>query len=134
MLAAAELALLLFVAAGWLATDGRPDGISWLLLAAAAVAMGVQNVVTFSTGMRGASTTYLTGTLTRVVRTLVTDPHRFGSVAGGAGRLAALLCGAVVGGLLLWIAPLWAAVLPAVLVGAVVAVAVASSCSTAPQK
>jgi uncharacterized membrane protein YoaK (UPF0700 family) len=87
--------------------------------------MGVQSAVTISSGVRGASTTYLTGTLTDVVRVLAGDPHRIASVAGSAVRLAALLCGAVVGALALRFAPPWAPVLPMVLAGAVVVAAAA---------
>ncbi|GII23360.1 YoaK family protein [Planosporangium mesophilum] len=128
LIAAIELALLAGVTAGWLATDGRPGGgTAWLLLAVASMAMGVQSVVTVSSGIRGASTTYLTGTLTSIVRTLTSEPYRFATTAGGAARLAALLCGATVGALMLRIAPLWAPALPAVLVAAAVVFAALSA-------
>jgi uncharacterized membrane protein YoaK (UPF0700 family) len=78
-------------------TPGR--GTSPLLLALAAAAMGVQSALTISRGVRGVSTTYLPGTLTTVVRSVTLDPHRSAGSAGGATRLAALLCGAIVGGL-----------------------------------
>jgi uncharacterized membrane protein YoaK (UPF0700 family) len=94
-----------------------------LLLGPAAAAMGVQSVVTTSSGAPGASTTYLTGTLTSVVRTVVSDPHSFATAAGGASRLMALLCGAVLGALLLHLAPLWAPALSAALVAVVVVAA-----------
>jgi uncharacterized membrane protein YoaK (UPF0700 family) len=126
LVSAVEVALLALVAVGWLATHGRPDaGTTPLLLAVAATAMGMQSAVTISSGLRGASTTYLTGTLTTVVRTLTARPHVFSAVAGDAARLAALLCGATLGVLLLRVAPLWAPALPAVLVGTVVAMAAA---------
>jgi uncharacterized membrane protein YoaK (UPF0700 family) len=124
LVAAAELALLAGVAAGWLATGGHPDeGTIPLLLTVAAAAMGVQSAVTISSGVPGASTTYLTGTLTGLVRTLTAQPRRSAAVAGDATRLAALLCGAAIGALLLRAAPLWAPALPAVLVGTVVVIA-----------
>jgi uncharacterized membrane protein YoaK (UPF0700 family) len=124
LVAAVEAVLLTGVAAGWLATDAHPGRITApLLLGLAAAAMGVQSAVTISSGVRGASTTYLTGTLTSVVRTVVGDPHRFAAGAGGAARLAALLCGAAVGALVLRVAPSLALVLPAALVAAVVVVA-----------
>jgi uncharacterized membrane protein YoaK (UPF0700 family) len=66
-----------------------------------------------------ASRTYLTST----VRTVTVDPHRFAAGAGGAARLAALLCGAVVGTLALRVAPSWALALPAALVAAAVVAA-----------
>ncbi len=79
--------------------------------------MGIQSAVTIASGVRGASTTYLTRTLTSAVRAVVGDPHRF--VGGAAGRLAALLLGACLGGLVLRLTPAWAPVLAAVLVAAV---------------
>jgi uncharacterized membrane protein YoaK (UPF0700 family) len=126
IVAAVEVVLLVGGAAGWLATDARPGhGSAPLILALAAVAMGIQSVVTISSGVRGASTTYLTGTLTSVVRTVTVDPHRFAAGAGGAARLAALLCGAIVGALVLRVAPSWALALPAALVATVAVVATA---------
>jgi uncharacterized membrane protein YoaK (UPF0700 family) len=106
----------------WAALGAQPGpGAATLVLGLAAAAMGVQSAVTLSSGVRGASTTYLTGTLTDAVRTLAGDPHRITSVAGPAVRLAALLCGAAVGALVLRVAPLWAPVPPVVFVGAVAA-------------
>ncbi|MER7459453.1 YoaK family protein [Micromonospora sp. NPDC126480] len=119
---AAESLLLAGVAAGWWATNGHPGYAATLaLLAGAAVASGVQSVVTISSGIRGASTTYLTGSLTGMVRNLVLDPHRFAAGAGGAARLLGLLAGAVLGAAALRVAPRWTPVLAAALV-AVVAV------------
>jgi len=119
LLGVVEFALLCGVAAGWLASGGQPDGyLILLLLVLAAAAMGVQSAVTVSTGVRGASTTYLTGTLTALVGSLTSAPRRVAGTAGAAVRLAALLCGATVGAFLLRVAPLWAPVVPAVLVGA----------------
>ena len=123
LIAAAELALLGCVAAGWAATGGRPDAsITLLLLALATSAMGVQSALTISSGPRGSSTTYLTGTLTHLVRNLTSKPHR-SAVAFGGARLAALLCGAVACAVLLQVVPLWAPALPVVLVGAVMVIA-----------
>jgi uncharacterized membrane protein YoaK (UPF0700 family) len=121
---AVEAVLLAGVAAGWWATGARPGHTGApVLLGLASSATGMQSAVTISVGVRGASTTYLTGTLTDVVRTVVGDPHRFGASAGGASRLAALLCGAAIGALALRVAPLWAPVLTAALVAAVVVIA-----------
>jgi uncharacterized membrane protein YoaK (UPF0700 family) len=126
LVAAVEVVLLTGVTAGWLATDAHPGRLTApLLLALAAVAMGVQSALTISSGVRGASTTYLTGTLAGVVRAVTVDPHRFAASAGGVARLAALLGGAVVGALVLRIAPLWAPAVPAALVTSVVVVAAA---------
>jgi uncharacterized membrane protein YoaK (UPF0700 family) len=119
LLGMVEFALLSGVAAGWLASGGQPDAyLILLLLVLAAAAMGVQSAVTVSTGVRGASTTYLTGTLTALVGSLTSAPRRVAGRGGGAVRLAALLCGATVGAFLLRVAPLWAPAVPAVLVGA----------------
>jgi uncharacterized membrane protein YoaK (UPF0700 family) len=94
-----------------------------VLLGAASAASGVQSVVTISSGVRGASTTYLTGSLTEVVRGVVLDPHRFAAGAGGLSRLLGLLGGAVLGAVTVRVAPGWAPALAAALVVAVVLVA-----------
>ncbi|MDP4509681.1 YoaK family protein [Nonomuraea turcica] len=143
LIAVAELALLVCVCAGWLVTGGQPNAtVAVLLLAPASAAMGVQSALTIGSGVPGASTTYLTGTLTSLVHAGTGTPLRraaagagtpHGRAAGGAGRLlrraagglgrlAALLCGATVGALLLLVAPLWAPALSAVLVAVVVAI------------
>ncbi|WP_327587530.1 DUF1275 domain-containing protein [Nonomuraea sp. NBC_00507] len=143
LIAAAELALLVCVCAGWLATGGQPSAtVAVLLLAPASAAMGVQSALTIGSGVPGASTTYLTGTLTSLVHAGAGTPHGRADgeagtphgraaagagtplrrAAGGVGRLAALLCGATVGALLLLVAPLWAPALSAVLVAVVVAI------------
>ncbi|RVX45506.1 uncharacterized membrane protein YoaK (UPF0700 family) [Nonomuraea polychroma] len=123
LIAVAELALLACVCAGWLAIDGQPNtNAAVLLLAPASAAMGVQSALTISSGVPGASTTYLTGTLTGLMRTRTGTPRRRAAVAGDVGRLAALLCGAIIGALLLRVAPLWAPALPVLLVGVVVAI------------
>jgi uncharacterized membrane protein YoaK (UPF0700 family) len=124
LVAAVELVLLTGVAAGWLATDAQPGSAAPALLAPAAAAMGVQSALTIGSGVSGASTTYLTGTLTNLVRTLTTDPHGLAGAAGGAVRLASFLCGAAAGALALRVVPLWAPALPAVLVAAVIVAAV----------
>jgi uncharacterized membrane protein YoaK (UPF0700 family) len=124
LVVAGEAVLLAGVAAGWWAVGAQPGhGPAPLLAAVAATAMGLQSAVTISAGVRGASTTYLTGTLTDAVRALARGPHRITSVAGSAVRLAALLCGAAVGALILRVAPLWAPAVPVALVGAVVVAA-----------
>ncbi|MBX6355914.1 MAG: DUF1275 domain-containing protein [Micromonosporaceae bacterium] len=120
LVAGFELVLLIGVVTGWLITGSHPGRVTAPpLLGLAAAAMGIQSAVTISTGVRGASTTYLTGTLTRVLRALVRGPHRFAASAGGASRLVALLAGAAAGGLLLRFAPLWAPVLATALVATV---------------
>jgi len=103
---AAELVLLAAVAAGWLLTDGRPGPASGLaLLAGAGAAMGAQSAASLRLGT---ATTYLTGTLTRVINDLVSG-RRDGR--GTALReLGALAAGAATTGFLFlhlrWAAPL----------------------------
>jgi uncharacterized membrane protein YoaK (UPF0700 family) len=121
---AGEVVLLTCVAAAWPATGIQPGrGTAPLLLGLAATAMGVQSAVTLGSGVRGASTTYLTGTLTDAVRSLAADPHRITPVAGSTVRLAALLGGAAVGALVLRVASPFAPAVPMALVGAVVVTA-----------
>ncbi|MEU7674659.1 YoaK family protein [Micromonospora taraxaci] len=120
----AEAVLLLGFTVGWLACGARPGySFGLVLLGSAAVASGIQSVITVGAGIRGASTTYLTGSLTELVRRRVVDPHRFADL-GGAGRLAGLVVGAVLGTVVLRTAPSWASVPAALLVLAVIAVAV----------
>jgi uncharacterized membrane protein YoaK (UPF0700 family) len=124
MVVAGEALLLIGVAAGWAWTGARPGYAGRLaLLGVAAAASGVQSVVTIGSGVRGASTTYLTGSLTDVVRGVVLDPHRFAAGAGGVSRLLGLLGGALVGAGTLRVAPRWAPAVAAALVVAVVLVA-----------
>jgi uncharacterized membrane protein YoaK (UPF0700 family) len=121
VVAAAEAVLLIGVAAGWLSTGTRPGYAGGLaLLGVASAASGMQSVVAISSGVWGASTTYLTGSLTDVVRGVVLDPHRFALGAGGVSRLLGLLGGAVLGALTLRLAPRWAPTVPAALVVVVV--------------
>jgi uncharacterized membrane protein YoaK (UPF0700 family) len=123
--ATAEAVLLIGVAAGWHATAARPGYAAGLaLLGASSAASGIQSVVTINSGIRGASTTYLTGSLTDVVRGVLLDPHRFADHAGGVSRMLSLLVGAVLGALTLRLAPTWAPALAAALVMGVVIVAV----------
>jgi uncharacterized membrane protein YoaK (UPF0700 family) len=124
-IAVAEAMLLVGVAAGWQGTAARPGHAAGLaLLGAASAASGMQSVVTINSGIGGASTTYLTGTLTDVVRNVVLDPHRFAAGRGALSRLLGLLGGAVLGALMLQAAPTWAPTLAAALIlGALVGAA-----------
>ena len=125
---AIELALLIGVAAGWLAADAQPDrGVTVVLLALASAAMGVQSAVAISSGPHGAATTYFTGELTSIVRSVTSMPHWFGDTAGRASRFVALVAGAIGGGLLLRFAPRWAPALPVGLVATVVVVTTVST-------
>jgi len=99
---AAELVLLAGFTVGWEITGASPAGwAQFCLLAAAAAAMGVQSSAVKDMGLSEVSTTYLTGTLTGLVSSLVRPdqdtPHgvrRFGVLVG-------LAAGAILSGLLI---------------------------------
>jgi uncharacterized membrane protein YoaK (UPF0700 family) len=102
VLLALECVLLAGVAAGWIGLGARPAG--WqqvVLLAVAALAMGLQSAAARALGNPRAGTTYLTGTLTGIVSAIATG-RRPDAVAVlclcgllvGAGIAAALLEGA----------------------------------------
>ena len=98
----AELILLAGLTVGWEITGARPAGwAQFCLLAVAAAAMGMQASAVNEMGLTNVSTTFLTGTLTALVSSLVSPgqdtphgPRRFGvliGLAAGAG-----LCGLLV--------------------------------------
>ena len=98
----AELVLLAGFTAGWEITGSRPTGwAQFVLLAVLAAAMGVQSSAVNEMGLAAVSTTFLTGTLTGLVSSLVRPgqdtPHglrRFGvliGLAAGAGLCGLLL-------------------------------------------
>ena len=98
---AGELILLAGLAVGWEVTGASPAGwAQFCLLAVAAAAMGVQASAVNEMGLTNVSTTFLTGTLTSLVSSLVSPgqdtPHglrRFGVLIGLARRG---LCGLLV--------------------------------------
>lgn len=124
---AAEAALLAAVTAGWEAAAGLPRGAHQLILvAAAAIAMGIQSGAVRALGVPGLSTTYLTGTLTAVL----------GDLAAGRGPaslrrrislLLMLVAGAAVSGILVAQAPRLAPLVPLALLLAVIMTAAISS-------
>jgi uncharacterized membrane protein YoaK (UPF0700 family) len=117
----AEFCVLAAFSVGWELTGGRPGSTAQvLLIAALAVAMGIQSAAVRQLG--GMSTTYLTGTLTAVVTELVTRDRGPG-FARSVGVLAAIVSGAVVGGLVAEHAPAW---LPAAIMTPLAVVVVAS--------
>jgi uncharacterized membrane protein YoaK (UPF0700 family) len=109
----AEFVLLAGFTAGWEATGTNPAGwAQFCLLAVAAAAMGAQSSAVNDMGLAHVSTTYLTGTLTGLVSSLVgpgkDTPHgvrRFGVLFG-------LMAGAGLSGLLLATAAAAVPVLP----------------------
>jgi uncharacterized membrane protein YoaK (UPF0700 family) len=109
---AAELVVLVAVAAAWTGSGAAPSPAQMLaMLGAAAAAMGAQS----STALRlGESTTYLTGTLTGGVVALVTGGPRARVTA--LRQLAAVAVGAAAAALLLGVARPWVPALAVVLV------------------
>jgi uncharacterized membrane protein YoaK (UPF0700 family) len=97
-----ELILLAGWALGWEISGARPAGwAQFCLLAALAAAMGMQSSAVNEMGLTSVSTTFLTGTLTGLVSSLVSPgkdtphgPRRFGVLIGLAA--GALLCGLLV--------------------------------------
>ena len=98
----AELILLAGFTVGWEITGARPAGwAQYCLLAVTAAAMGMQAAAVKEMGLTEVSTTFLTGTLTALVSSLVSPgqdtPHgvrRFGVLIGLA--VGAGLCGLLV--------------------------------------
>ena len=98
----AELILLAGFTVGWEITGARPAGwAQYCLLAVTAAAMGMQASAVKEMGLTDVSTTFLTGTLTALVSSLVSPgqdtPHgvrRFGVLIGLA--VGAGLCGLLV--------------------------------------
>lgn len=93
-----ELLILVIYAIGWQAVRADPGPLGQvLLLGNNAVALGIQAAAVQALGVRGLSTTFLTGTLTRVVLHVV----RFRSLKGvgiNVGTLLSLVAGALLGG------------------------------------
>ncbi|MGB9278821.1 MAG: YoaK family protein [Pseudonocardiaceae bacterium] len=119
-----ELAVMGAFSAGWELTQGQPAGGPQLVLVVVAtLGMGLQSAAVRGLGA-SVSTTYLTGTLTGVVASLVAKqrPHHLNhrSVA----ILAAVAAGAAVGGALILTAP---AILPAVPLATVTVVIAAAA-------
>lgn len=111
-LLAAEVVVLVALALGWGLPAAHSPVVTSVLLVGAAVAMGVQSVAALDLGE---STTYMTGTLTGVVRDVVAG----GRVRRLAGLrvLAAVIVGAGVAGLLLAVATRVVPAVATVLVG-----------------
>jgi uncharacterized membrane protein YoaK (UPF0700 family) len=98
----AELILLAGFTVGWEVTGASPAGwAQFCLLAVTAAAMGMQAAAVKEMGLTDVSTTFLTGTLTALVSSLVSPgqdtphgPRRFGVLIGLA--VGASLCGLLV--------------------------------------
>lgn len=110
-------------AVGWELVDDRTDtAVQLVFLGLNAVALGIQSSAILRFGVSGLSTTYLTGTLTTVVVSLVSRRRLIG-VGTGVQLLLALIGGAAVGGALTANAPRTAPLLQLVTVGATLLVA-----------
>jgi uncharacterized membrane protein YoaK (UPF0700 family) len=119
----AEAVVLVAVTVGWEIAAGHPRGaVQLVLLAALAVAMGIQGAAIRALGIPGLSTTYLTGLLSAVLSDLAT-----GRGASGRRRAIAILLGLILGaaggGFLLVQAPRLAPLLPLAPLAAVIAAA-----------
>src|SRR5579862_2803678 len=102
----AELGLLGGFAIGWEVTGARPGGwVQFFLLAVAAAGMGVQSSAVKNMGLTEVSTTYLTGTLTGLVSSLVSPGPRATDRWRRLGVLLGLAAGASLTGLLVATAP-----------------------------
>jgi len=97
----AELALLAVFAAGWEVSGASPAGwVQYCLLAALAAGMGVQSSAVKDMGLAEVSTTYLTGTLTGLVASLVHPGQDTPYGLRRVGVLIGLVAGAILCGLL----------------------------------
>lgn len=95
-------------AIGWESAGAAPTGgLQLALLLVNAVALGTQSAAIQRFGNSDLSTTYLTGTLTRIVSRLVSG-ETVSDVAHGMQILAGLMVGAACGGLVVLHAPHWA--------------------------
>lgn len=100
-----ELFLLSLTCVGWELAQPRPGGPGQLLLVAAlAACMGMQAAAVRQLGQM--STTYLTSTLTGLLAGLATRTRPAG-LARSVGVLAAIVVGAVIGGVVVKLAPAW---------------------------
>jgi uncharacterized membrane protein YoaK (UPF0700 family) len=118
----AELILLAGFTVGWEISGASPAGwAQFCLLAVAAAAMGVQSSTVRYMGLSEVSTTYLTGTLTGLVSSLVSPDQDTRHGLRRFGVLIGLAAGASLGGLLVAVA---AAGVPALPLAAVLTVLV----------
>ncbi|MGD0373193.1 MAG: YoaK family protein [Streptosporangiaceae bacterium] len=122
-----EAAVLVAVTVGWETAAGLPRGAEQLMLvAAAAVAMGIQSAAVRALGVPGLSTTYLTGILTEALGDLAAV-RASASLRRRLGLLVMLVAGAAVSGVLVAEAPLLAPLVPLALLLAVIVTAAISS-------
>ncbi|MGZ4620082.1 MAG: YoaK family protein, partial [Frankiaceae bacterium] len=112
---AVELVVVLAWAIGWTLTGGGPGRTAtYLLIAIAAVAMGLQSSAAGHVGIGGVSTAYVTGTLSALASQLTQRPARVREAVLRAGIVLAYLGGAAAGAGLRMVAPGVAGWLPPV--------------------
>jgi uncharacterized membrane protein YoaK (UPF0700 family) len=99
--------------AGWLTVDGHP-GLTFeaVLVGLSALAMGMQSDAVAALRVAGVTTTYVTGTLTGLLRALVVGGEDIPNRVRRAAVLGGLLAGAVAGGVLMVEARRFAPLLP----------------------
>jgi uncharacterized membrane protein YoaK (UPF0700 family) len=118
-----ELVVMGAFSAGWELAHARPTGGPQLaLLALATLGMGLQSAAVRGLGPT-VSTTYLTGTLTGVVASLVAKQQSRHLDRRGVAVLTAMAVGAAVGGVLIFTAPAVLPVLPLATLTVVIAAA-----------
>jgi uncharacterized membrane protein YoaK (UPF0700 family) len=99
--------------AGWLTVGGHPGlGFEAVLVGVSALAMGMQSDAVAALGVAGVTTTYVTGTLTGLLRSLVTGGEGVRDRVRRVAVVVGLLIGGVVGGVLLVHARRFAPILP----------------------
>ncbi|REF37224.1 YoaK family protein [Thermasporomyces composti] len=116
-LVALDVVLVVFAAVfvAWFATGSTPRPLlREAMVTLLAGAMGLQSATVNKLAIPGGATTYLTGTLTRLVDDLVTRRKPSVVRRRQVGELVALLCGAVVASVLLVVAPVLVPAVPLV--------------------
>ena len=110
--------------AGWLSVRGHP-GLTFtaVLVGVSALAMGMQSDAVAALGVAGVTTTYVTGTMTGLLRSLVIGGADAPNRARRAAVLVGLLVGAVVGGVVIVAARRFAPVIPLAATGSVLVAA-----------
>jgi uncharacterized membrane protein YoaK (UPF0700 family) len=110
--------------AGWLAVRGHPGLVlEAVLVGLSALAMGMQSDAVAALGVTGVTTTYVTGTMTGLLRALVVGGDDIPSRLRRLAVLVGLLVGAVMGGVLLVEARRFMPILPLAATAAVLAIA-----------
>jgi uncharacterized membrane protein YoaK (UPF0700 family) len=110
---AVEMVVVVAWAIGWTLTGGSPGrAATYVLIAIAAVAMGLQSTAAGHVGIGGVSTAYITGTLSALASQLTQRPARVREAVLRAGIVLAYLAGGAAGAGLRLVAPSAAGWLP----------------------